>query len=267
MAFNDIDCQEVQFSAQVSCLVALLLGNEMFVTAVPLPAPGAATFLDAAAPATVAGFMELDVDANTTTVRAMLNIYVLFSCAFNIASSCRVCLEHYRKGQAGYKAATEAERSTGRGPQAFWTQTFAIFFWGGLLVYAWLAADTAGRVGGDPHAYTLWFLCATWCFADLQNHLLVLRVAKMPFPSLERTRSTWIMGTFVAVTEFDNLYPGALPGGTRGGMLGRLVCVVVAVASHMYYSVTVGRAIAEGLGVSFFVVPADKQAAARAKGM
>ena len=253
------NAQEVQASAQITCLVAYVLGTAFFTTPLPLPA-GTAAFVDTALPTIVGRVLELDIAANTIALRAVLNSIVLAATTFNSLISTRLVLGHY--GAAG-----AAELSTGRSQQAFLQQMFALFLWVGLLTYAWIAADASARAGSGPYAYTLWFICATWSFADLANHLLVLRVAKMPFPSPVRARSNWIMGAFVAWTELGNLYPGALPGGVQSGDLGRAACALIAVTSHLYYSTTVGTAIAQGLGVPFFSVPGDKQAAARAKGL
>ena len=88
-------------------------------------------------------------------------------------------------------------------------------------------------------------MTSAFAYADLATHALVLRVALVPYPALLRTRAFWSMTLFGASSFCTDEVAGLV----------RLAAACVAILLHQHYCITVGTAIADALGIKFFVVP------------
>ncbi len=122
-----------------------------------------------------------------------------------------------------------------------------------LSANAWLLlVDGPGR---DVRFFLPFFITITWSFGDFANHLLVVRVTRINFPASYRHRCyLWLISLNAA------LY---LKNYSDGLHYEKAFCAVWAVCilaycSHYTYCSSIGLAIRDALGVSFFSVPKAK---------
>ena len=249
--FNDLDAQELQIGAQLAMVATWWFGPASWATPLPLPRIVAQTIGENLP--SVAATIDLNVDESTILFRGALNLAIV---CFTIANSINAC----QTVRAHYATSKKKVMITGRTLEEFWQQVRSMLFLFFLFGLSWYTTASAVQKSSDDakYAFRLWFLSCTFAYADLVNHVLVLRVAKIPMPTMIRTRSFWLMSLFAVWTEFCNRGDTTNPL-VQYSDFGRFIVCIACFGSHIYYSTTVGTAIANGLGVSFFTVPIAKQ--------
>ena len=261
--FNSIDAQETQLVCQALLVVVYCCGRDLFLYPLPLPSWVAST-LTTHFSFVASNFMTLTSNLDqeqqqswSIETRDALNMIVVCATTFNCIGACRNICAHYALEKGA------SVRATGRTLTEFWQQVRSMVLFFILIAVSWCTAKTATTIHATSsvYAFRLWFLSISFAFADHVNHVLVLRVAKIPFPSLIRTRCFWLIGFFALWTELGNRETDMTSPLIVYGDLGRCAVFALCFGSHFYYSYTVGGAIAQGLGVTFFSVPMKKQTA------
>jgi ethanolaminephosphotransferase len=276
--FNKMDAQEVQFSAQLMCLFTYFVKTYGFgevpphvagepqmaypwFTPVSVPNALAPHIVGSPALTEILGAVTRGTET-TIGMFALLAAGMLCAAGSNAATAIFQVWQSYRKGETP----NEDVGVTGRGISAFWHQVNSYAIWVTLMAWGWHTCQPQAVSGASPYTNLCWWFVAAFGFADLANHLLVLRVAKLPFPSFGRSRAHWLMGTFILWNEMHARYGAELGLSPEAGDQGRALVALAGVVSHTYYSMTVGGAIAKELGVTFFTIPEAKQEAGRKKG-
>jgi phosphatidylglycerophosphate synthase len=270
--FNPIDAQEIQLTAQALMVATYVFGQEqLWKYAIPLPV-SVGTFVNqhlsyVAQHANLYVVPALGAEESHSYIelRGFLTPIVLCATLVNSVGACNHIRAHYANVDASV-------RVTGRTLPEFWHQVCSMLLFFGIMIVTWFRTEVAvtsthdALAASSTYAFRLWFLSACFAYADHVNHVLVLRVAKIPFPSLVRTRCIWLMSLFGIWTELGNR--AVMEGGAGAdspfvvyGDVGRGIIFLLCFGSHLYYSVTVGGAIAQSLGVQFFFVPVEKQQA------
>jgi phosphatidylglycerophosphate synthase len=279
--FNKMDAQEVQFAAQLMCLFTYYVKTYGFgenvpphiagTPAVAYPWSMALALPDAMVPHVegspiLSEILGNDSTGSETTVQmfALLAAGMVFAAGANAMTAVLQVWTSYSKGETP----SEDIGVTGRGVGAFWHQVNSYVVWVVMMALGWYTCQPRGGLNVAPTLYAnlCWWFVAAFGFGDLANHLLVLRVAKLPFPSFGRSRAHWLMGTFILWNEVHARYGPELGLPLEAGDQGRALVALIGITSHMYYSMTVGGAIAKELGVTFFTIPDAKQDAGRKKG-
>jgi phosphatidylglycerophosphate synthase len=269
--FYAIDAQEVQLIVQGLLIATYFIGQkELWECNVPLPLFIGTTINNNAPAIGKYFYVNAAIDSTAASIQIRGCIYIGIVCASikNVAGAC-MNIHNY------YKTADLSSHITGRTLGEFWQQVCSMLIFFILMIIGWFTASnvinsakTEESKNSSKYAYIFWFLSAAFAFADHVNHVLVLRVAKIPFPSLIRTRCFWLMSIFSGWNVVGNLAADGKLGQynetsafVQYGDIGRFIIFILCFGSHLYYSYTVGGAIAQGLGVQFFSVPIEKQKA------
>ena len=278
--FNRVDAQEVQAFIQLLCISSYFVktfgidGTGQGVPHVPgtpivaypfnTPIPVQSTVSAIISRVPVLPYL-LALEKSEGDGGDIVRLYAVMNMLMSLATCVNGGIALYQTSQMYRKGEAPKENLgvTGRSSSAFQHQVTTFAIWSALVIWGWNVCLTDGEsTYSVPHV--CWFVVAAFGSADIANHLLVLRVAKLPFPELGRSRGHWLMGTFAVWNEIHNRYATTmnLPNGNT-------VCILLAlfaIGVHLHYSITVGGAIADGLDVTFFTVPMDKQEAGRKKG-
>ena len=254
--FNNFDAQELQVLAQISLIVTYWFGKEMWQYKLSMPA-FVTTMVNECVPVSFQAALDINVTESTLELRGFVHMVVMTGTLINCIHACSVVSKHYSN--------SEKVAITGRTISEFWQQVRSMLLLFALFGFSWYVCSTAVSMdesenhSNTKYAYRLWFISCAFAYADLVNHVLVLRVAKIPMPSMLRTRSFWLMSLFIIWTELGNRNVHSII--VDYNQMGRFIICIMCFSSHLYYSITVGDAIAEGLGVFFFKVPKEKQLA------
>ena len=116
---------------------------------------------------------------------------------------------------------------------------FALFGFSWYVCSTAVSMDESENHSNTKYAYRLWFISCAFAYADLVNHVLVLRVAKIPMPSMLRTRSFWLMSLFIIWTELGNRNVHSII--VDYNQMGRFIICIMCFSSHLYYSITVQK--------------------------
>lgn len=265
--FNDLDAQECQIVVQLSLVATYFLGPEIWSTALPVP-DFFTSFLCQQVP-TFASALEMNEQNSTIPLRMFMNVGVTLFAVYNTVDACRTVTKHYKtmtttpptktstSSSSSNIATTAGTAATGRSLSEFWQQVSSMLMLFVLIVVSWYVSATAAATGNNVYALRLWFMTCAFAFADHVNHILVLRVAKIPFPTWIRTRCFWLLTLFILWSHVGNqvdvekvswIHQSAVEHGETG----RFVICCASMASHFYYSYTVGGAIAQSKIIILF---------------
>ena len=258
--FNDLDAQEIQIVVQLSLVITYFFGPEIWSTALPVP-HFFTSFVCQQETKTFANVIEMNCKNSTILLRMCMNVGVTLFAVYNTVDACQTVTQHYKTmamttttttniATTAGTAGTTGTTATGRSLSEFWQQVSSMLMLFVLIGVSWYVSATAAATGNNVYALRLWFMTCAFAFADHVNHILVLRVAKIPFPTWIRTRCFWLLTLFILWSHVGNqvneekiswIHQSAVEHGETG----RFVICCASMASHFYYSYTVGGAIAQ----------------------
>ena len=172
---------------------------------------------------------------------------------FKLISS--MCVYYYRNKLPKTKFEKQVI-SVGRGVDNLCSQLVSAAIFCILTCSCWLLLNGGDREKRDVRFFLPFIITGTWAFGDFANHLLIVRVTRINFPTFYRHRSwLWLIGLNIAMylKNYDNgmYYEEAFNLAW--------IITILAYSSHYSFCSSMGLSIRDALGVTFFSVPTKKK--------
>lgn len=230
--FNEVDAQEFQFVLQVAMWCSFFFGTAFFGYYIPVPAV-AINFISENFPNEIAK----EFTAAGVSTRFVMVLCSCLSVIFNNIAG----IFHIVKF---YLTEKPAQITEGRGLGGLTIQMANVLTLDILTFIAWTYAV---RMTQDK-AVMFVILVSGLAHADLMFHILVTRVALLPYPALYKSRG--VMAIAVLTLIYYGHHTGVVPSSALLPL--QMTCLFGIILSCWQYVSSMGNAIASVLGIEIF---------------